>query len=248
MEALTSLTGTALRQNLDAWRTELRQTLLNDADGILGRRQPRLAATVPDTFPNVSVARKYLDPLTSWSSRSTGNIPNAALWEAREPDIGKITRFCIDKLGWDNSESSHNLLKKFQKNLWPGVALRMLSSVDVPFISIKYVPDFLHQRYILYSSAKLFFATPSTNATLVSIIKRDTSKNGLYTLLRIRVSTGNFVKLTEYGTIGDLEDATSSESVLVSIPEPILAVAMRDLSLSTTPMTVDVRFNCSLRF
>ncbi len=50
---------------MDAWRRKLLTTLKEDPSRILGRRYPKLAASIPDTFPNLTIVNLYMHPLTS---------------------------------------------------------------------------------------------------------------------------------------------------------------------------------------
>ncbi|KAJ6464723.1 PIN domain-like protein [Mycena vulgaris] len=127
---LTSLSGVPLRRALHAWRQDLRLQLRTNSTGVFARRYPKLATRIPDTFPNVANAFKYLNPLTSWSAEYNGLEP-VTHWPPREPGIGAITRFCMERFGWgDSRELKRDILRKFRRNLWPGIVQRMLSSVS----------------------------------------------------------------------------------------------------------------------
>ncbi|KAJ6608480.1 PIN domain-like protein, partial [Mycena sp. CBHHK59/15] len=120
LDALTSSSGAAL----DKWRDALRTELRTNSSGLLGKRHPKLAESIPSTFPDLEIAQSYLDPLTSWSSRFVGVSPDPSLWVPREPSIHRISTFCLNRFQWNT-----NLLKKLESNLWPGVAFKMISSV-----------------------------------------------------------------------------------------------------------------------
>lgn len=130
MNALSSLSGTCLRKFLDLWRKQMREELRTNAAGILGRCYRAVAAKIPDSFPNLSVARLYHSPLTSWSeSESAGPVPDRTVWKPREPDIERIATFCTERFAWDPEK----LFTKFRSTLWPGVAFQILCSVNLPF-------------------------------------------------------------------------------------------------------------------
>lgn len=129
MDALLRLSGTNLRKFLDTWRGEIREELCTNAAGILGRRYRAVAAQLPDSFPNISVAQTYLDPLTSWSVKFTGPIPDTSVWRPCQPQIGKITVFCAERFGWDKD----TILEKLRRKLWSGAAFQVLCSVSKPF-------------------------------------------------------------------------------------------------------------------
>ncbi|KAJ7716673.1 PIN domain-like protein, partial [Mycena maculata] len=135
VEALTSLGEVTLRRALNGWHEDLRAQLRTNSAGLLPCRYGSLAASVPDTFPNVAHARRYLNPLTSWLPEYSGLEPDTN-WLPREPHIRDITAFCVDRFGWtDSGDFSSGLLKRFRRNLWAGVAHRMLSSVGPSFLN-----------------------------------------------------------------------------------------------------------------
>ncbi|KAJ7083847.1 PIN domain-like protein [Mycena crocata] len=113
-------------QDLNVWRTDLRQELRTNSSGRLGRRYFALANAIPDSFPKPDVVHLYRHPLTSWSRENTGPMPDPALWTPRAPDVRNIVELCSLMLGW----MGENLLKKMNSNLWPGVAFQMISSVN----------------------------------------------------------------------------------------------------------------------
>lgn len=130
VKLLTSLRGAGMRHALSAWHEELHIQLRTNSAGPLPRRYGRLASSIPDTFPNVAHARRYLTPLTSWSPEYTGLEPNTN-WVPQEPHIWAITEFCMNRFGWtDSGELSSSILKRFRRNFWPAVAQWMLSSVS----------------------------------------------------------------------------------------------------------------------
>ncbi|KAJ7137295.1 PIN domain-like protein [Mycena filopes] len=122
-----SCKGIDLSRRLDAWRGRVRQELRTNSLGWLSRRLPRLAESIPDTFPNSQVAELYLNPLTSYSPAFTGVKPDVRLWLPAEPSIAELSVFCSTQFGWNGE----HLLKKFNSTLWPGIAFRMISSVSV---------------------------------------------------------------------------------------------------------------------
>ncbi|KAJ7504734.1 PIN domain-like protein, partial [Mycena galericulata] len=215
VEILKTLTGSDLSCQLTQWRTDLRKELRENTSGLLDKCRPKLANSIPDTFPSVRIADLYLNPLTSGSPHFLGHMPNVMDWTPREPNIPAISAFCTSKFGW----SGAHLLKKLNGNLWPGVVFRMISS-----------------RYVLFSPSSSIFASPSTNASLLKFSKLD-KYNPAFTdssqlnIYRVRLSTDNFVSLAGLDTVPVIPEP---DIKLVSIPGIILAVAMRDLSLSST--------------
>jgi Holliday junction resolvase YEN1 len=122
---VTTFTGYDLDHRLDSWRNSLRTELRTNTSGQLGKRHPKIADAILDTFPDMAVVQLYLDPMASWSPRFTGEPPDTSLWIPREPLVPAIATFCRFHFRWDGDQ----LLKKFHANLWHGVAFRMLSSV-----------------------------------------------------------------------------------------------------------------------
>ncbi|KAJ7471496.1 PIN domain-like protein [Mycena galericulata] len=222
VEILRSLTGSDLSRQLTQWRADLRKELRENTSGLLDKRHPKLANSIPDTFPSVRISNLYLNPLTSGSPHFLGPMPNVTDWRPREPNIPAISASCTSKFGW----SGVHLLKKLNGNLWPAVVFRMISS-----------------RYVLFNPSSSIFASPSTRASLLKFTKLnkynpafiDSSHLNIY---RVRVSTDNFVSLAGLNTVPVIPEP---DIKLVSIPGIILAVAMRDPStdLAHTP-SVDV--------
>ncbi|KAJ7024800.1 PIN domain-like protein [Mycena alexandri] len=129
---LLSFDGFELNQHLALWRQDLRQELRTNSSGQLDRRQPMLASNIPDDFPNVVIARLYLRPLTSMSPGFTGRLPDSSSWKPTSPNITELSRFCSTHFGW----TGEYLLKKFNSNLWPGIAFKLISSVrDIELLS-----------------------------------------------------------------------------------------------------------------
>lgn len=108
---------------LDSWRCELRFELANDPKGLLGRKYPKLAASVTNIFPNSDVLRQYTSPATSWSDGGSG--PPDLNLSLREPNIGALAETSERLFNWSSA-----LLTKFNAGLWSGVCSRMLSTVS----------------------------------------------------------------------------------------------------------------------
>ncbi|KAJ7731539.1 PIN domain-like protein [Mycena metata] len=199
---LTSFDGFELNKRLASWRQDLRQELRTNSSGQLDKRQPMLASNIPDDFPNVAVARLYLRPLTSMSPGFTGRLPDSSSWKTTSPNIAELSRFCSTHFGW----TGEDLLKKLNSNLWPGIAFKLISS-----------------PHVLYDHRTKRFASPYTNATLLKVIKHSSTTG--FDVHRVRVSTDNFVALAQLDSVG-----VPAEIKLISVPQAILAVAMRDLA------------------
>ncbi|KAF7371838.1 hypothetical protein MVEN_00040600 [Mycena venus] len=218
VDIVESFAGSELTQRLAIWRNSVRQELRSNSHGRLGRRQPSLAEKILDTFPNLEVVDLYLNPLTSASPGQIGPMPNVNSWMPREPDIFRLSNLCTALFGW----SGNGLLKKLNSNLWPGVAFRMFSS-----------------RFVLYDAPTKFIASPATNAIVLKVSKASEKRRAFMdsaqlNLRRVRVSTKNFVALAG---LDNLTPTADTDIKLVSIPQVILAVAMRDATLPDTDLT-----------
>ncbi|KAF7324057.1 Flap endonuclease GEN 1 [Mycena kentingensis (nom. inval.)] len=99
--------------------------------------------------------------------------------------------------------------EKLHRVLWPGVAFRLISS-----------------RYVLYDSIHQRLVTPSCATTLVKLQR----KRGSKTELTIRTSVDDFCMQTDV--------VASEPSVLLHIPEAVLAVATRDVASIATNFTI----------
>ncbi|KAJ7835255.1 PIN domain-like protein [Mycena olivaceomarginata] len=64
---MTSHAGQELDHKLAAWRNALREELHTNSRGGLGKRCPKLAESIADTFPRLEVVHLYMNPLTSTS-------------------------------------------------------------------------------------------------------------------------------------------------------------------------------------
>ncbi|KAJ7226355.1 hypothetical protein B0H12DRAFT_971433, partial [Mycena haematopus] len=168
---IKSFQGLELNQHLDTWRDALRHELRTNSAHRLHHRQPKLAESIPDTFPDLPVVNLYLNPVTSASPGFTGQLPSCSRWNPRDPDIYQISRFCSARLGW----TGVYLLKKLNSNLWPGVAFKLLSSPCV-----------------LYDASLKLFVSQSTKAFLLKTRKPKLGSSPL-NLYRVRVSTENFI-------------------------------------------------------
>ncbi|KAJ7912211.1 PIN domain-like protein [Mycena leptocephala] len=125
VDILKSYGGTERSRRLAIWRNNLRHELRTNASGSLPKRQPRLADSILDGFPDAQVADLYINPLTSRSPGFVGVQPNAQLWLPAQPSIPQLSAFCATYFAWNGGQ----LLKKLNSVLWPGVAFRTVSSV-----------------------------------------------------------------------------------------------------------------------
>ncbi|KAF8214444.1 PIN domain-like protein [Mycena galopus ATCC 62051] len=122
--------GAKIAHGLARHGEELRTELRSNSGGFLDKRYGKLADYLPDSFPDPRVLDLYINPLTSWSYRFHGNIPDTAPWIPRDPAMEEISAFSRKHFHWNDDE----LKKRFSNLLWPGLAFKLLSSVR--FISV----------------------------------------------------------------------------------------------------------------
>lgn len=122
--AAAGRSDTEIKQFLVGWRKELREHLLHDQDGILGRRYSTLAHRVNESFPRLDVLRKYIEPVTS-SSR--GLELDHKSWVPRRPDLGALANLCTTLFAWTCLEG--DMQTKFKNLVWPGAIFRSMLQV-----------------------------------------------------------------------------------------------------------------------
>ncbi|KAK7054028.1 flap endonuclease GEN 1 [Favolaschia claudopus] len=208
---LVSYAGDRRVRELALWRDRLRAELRSNTSNLLRKKQPRLAASILDMFPSSRVVDLYTNPYTSWSFNYVGSAPQVENWMPQEPDIPALVAFAKDKINWTQEE----IEKRFPSVIWPGVGFRMISS-----------------RFVMYSAPLQKFMTPYTNAHLVKMIKSSRSgpDEGRPSMqrVRIRISTENFQRIAKF------KSSTNNESILLTVPHSILAIATRNISKQTT--------------
>lgn len=102
-----------MEERLARWRDQIQSELRSDSRHYLGRKHPRLADILPNTFPDPIVLAYYTNPLISTSSR------NSTLWWSNPPDVSKLATLCELYFGWD-------IVNRFQTVLWPGACAAAL--------------------------------------------------------------------------------------------------------------------------
>lgn len=116
--AVDTMGGAALHRFLACWRVQLKTCLRDDPEGFLeGRRCKNLAASVPNTFPNLRVLQSYLHPLVS----NFANSPLLAPVVPRLPDVVAIAEhFELEHV----YETTNRILKMVRQSLWRGLVYR----------------------------------------------------------------------------------------------------------------------------
>jgi len=119
----TNLSENDLRTYLLTWRLDLKDELLNDPHGALGRTYPHLANAIPLTFPNPKVLRQYTHPLTS--SINLGSSARISKWFFLTfPNTVALALLCDQYFGW-----GPDILNRLSTNVWDGYFIRQLAQV-----------------------------------------------------------------------------------------------------------------------
>ncbi|KAG5645654.1 hypothetical protein DXG03_005645 [Asterophora parasitica] len=121
-KAANSMTRPELEMFLIAWRHELCHELRTNSQGHIGRKQPSLANSVPNTFPDIDVLLSYTNPITSESLGRSGEMNEKLTW-AKEPDLGKLAATCEFYFEWGYREA---IIKRFRTVIWHSAVLRIL--------------------------------------------------------------------------------------------------------------------------
>ena len=132
LDAFRNLHGSGYEEFLEQWRAEIRLELSTNSRGYLPLARPHLAAALTDNFPNRQVIRLYIDPITS----ATPGYERTHTWGFGQPEIARITEFCMQHFNWDH----YTVLHHFSKDLWRGVFLQMLYSVSITTSRILFPP------------------------------------------------------------------------------------------------------------
>ena len=108
---------------LIGWRNELRNKLLNDPQGRLGRKYQTLAQGFPDNFPEPKALQLYCRPITSQVDLSF--TPNYSDWLVPGiPSTKDLASLCDNFFGW-----GPDILKCMANHVWEGQFIRQLIKV-----------------------------------------------------------------------------------------------------------------------
>ena len=123
--AATILPDEVLTCYLATWCDQLQYELMHDPHHLLGHQYEQLANQVPHRFPQLSVVKQYIMPITSgslsWELQDT-----FALWTPCCPNLGHMAELCQTLFMWGDEAI---IWSKFQKIVWPGAILRSLLEV-----------------------------------------------------------------------------------------------------------------------
>ncbi|CAG8742297.1 280_t:CDS:1, partial [Acaulospora colombiana] len=103
---------------LSDWRGSLRRYLATDPDKYIGRKEKKLAQSIPDSFPPLDVLDAYVRPVTS---ELEGIVPEFT-W-SRQPSLKDITNQCEMHYEWGVKPL---ILKRFRTVIWKGALMRVL--------------------------------------------------------------------------------------------------------------------------
>lgn len=126
MKTLDCIADDVLSAHLDRWRNTLRDELRTNSHGYLPHKQVKLADSVPDAFPNLSVLRAYAQPVTSESEAHLAGVsppPVPQIEWQREHSLATLAQFCEEKFEWGTMQI---IPKRFRSLLWHGSVIRIL--------------------------------------------------------------------------------------------------------------------------
>jgi hypothetical protein len=111
-------------QFLVGWRRDLRQALVNDPKGFLGRKYSNVAASVTEQFPDYDVVAHYVRPLTTFSTGGGGpTVPDV---ESYQPHLSLLCTFCKQRFGWTYDD----IICSIRTEIWQGAYTRAACKVS----------------------------------------------------------------------------------------------------------------------
>ncbi|KAE9409910.1 PIN domain-like protein [Gymnopus androsaceus JB14] len=118
--------NTFLRQ----WRAQLSQELRTNSSGFLPHKSPKLADSVPETFPDIKVLLAYLRPVTSETLGRSERYDDLLVnnggqdgWLKKDPSLPMLAEKCEFYFEWGFMES---IIKRFRTVIFQGVVLRIM--------------------------------------------------------------------------------------------------------------------------
>ncbi|KAF9512454.1 hypothetical protein BS47DRAFT_1363132 [Hydnum rufescens UP504] len=123
VNAVNVLTPEELDTYLVQWRDALRGELCTNSRGLLSRKEKRLAESIDETFPNLTILRAYVHPVTTETeTRGKPPEPPVVRW-SREHSLARLARFCEEKFEWGTMTI---VPRRFRTLLWHGAVIRIL--------------------------------------------------------------------------------------------------------------------------
>jgi Holliday junction resolvase YEN1 len=120
-DAAKNLSREELVSFLAPWRHQLQHELMSNSQGYIGKKQPALAKTIPDSFPDIDVLLSYVNPITT-ETMGKADYYNQLNW-GKEPDLGKLAANCELSFEWGYKEA---IIKRFRTVIWHSAVLRIL--------------------------------------------------------------------------------------------------------------------------
>lgn len=116
--AARSASGNELQSYLVGWREQVRLFLRTNPQQSMQSRHPALAASISDTFPDISILHLYLFPITS----SNSCMQNALL-DTWMPDPVEITHLCELYFPWATRQG---IINKFETGVFQAMLVAAL--------------------------------------------------------------------------------------------------------------------------
>jgi holliday junction resolvase GEN1/YEN1 len=97
--------------------------LCTNSRGLLSRKEKRLAESIDETFPNLTILRAYVHPVTTETdTRGRPPEPPVVRW-SHEHSLARLARFCEEKFEWGTMTI---VPRRFRALLWHGAVIRIL--------------------------------------------------------------------------------------------------------------------------
>ncbi|RXW20913.1 hypothetical protein EST38_g4935 [Candolleomyces aberdarensis] len=143
-----------MRSRLSQWRSDLWKTFAKDPNGRLGRRAPKIAASITHSFPPIDTAVHYAKPVTSGTDHAFA--PDLTSWVQSLPDTRALC-----ELAWELF-NDRDIVKFCQDSVWECYCIRQLSLID-PATSLPVDQGFGQRLMESVKRAKKFNATSPTS-------------------------------------------------------------------------------------
>lgn len=105
---------------LAEWRLSLADELNTNRLGLLVKRQPTLAKSIPPSFPSLKIINFYLHPVTS---QSQGGSSKVLTITRAGPNLPRLALFAEKYFQWGTVAG---ILRQFSSTIFPGLAIRQL--------------------------------------------------------------------------------------------------------------------------
>ncbi|KAJ4479219.1 hypothetical protein J3R30DRAFT_3882938 [Lentinula aciculospora] len=119
-----------LQNFIHQWKSQLAKELKTNASGFLPRKSPKLANTIPESFPDIKVLLAYLRPVTSESLGRSARYDDLLVnnsgqdgWLKKDPSLSQLAEKCEFYFEWGFLKS---IIKRFRTVIFHGVVLRIL--------------------------------------------------------------------------------------------------------------------------